>query len=231
VVYGWLHELFGEVCPACGGPTPAGFCAVCAASFASVRDPCRRCGLGKPVAHCPARAPEWRVAAVTAPLMYSPPLDHYVHALKYHGARALARSLALLIVAALRSQAADVDALVPVPLHRARLYSRGYNQAAELARALGRELGLPTLERGIGRRAAASSQTAQGAVARRASVAQAFGVRRNLAGRRIAIVDDVLTTGATANSLATALLAAGAERCVVWAVARTPERATQPPNV
>jgi ComF family protein len=145
-----------------------------------------------------------------------------VQALKYRGVRALGRALGLALAPALDAVGGDVDAIVAVPLHRARLRERGYNQAVEIGRTLARELKLPLLQRGIARCVAGASQTGQSASERRASVARAFAVRRDLRGQRIAIVDDVLTTGATVNALAAALRNAGAAHCVAWAVARTP---------
>jgi ComF family protein len=162
---------------------------------------------------------------VLAPLAYGAPLDHYLHAFKYRGARALGRALGLLLAPSLRPAAVRLDGLVPVPLHRARLRERGYNQAREIARTLGRELELPLVERGIVRRRAGEAQARQGAAQRRAGIARAFAVTRNCSGRRLAIVDDVITTGATVNALAAELLAAGARVCVAVAVARTGERA------
>jgi ComF family protein len=162
---------------------------------------------------------------VLAPFSYGPPLDHYVHALKYRGSRTLGRAFALLIVPTLVAMRGAIDALVAVPLHHTRRCERGYNQAQELARTLAHELELPALERGIARRLATPTQTGQGAGERLASVAHAFRVTRSLAGLRIAIVDDVVTTGATVNALAAELRAAGAARCSVIAVARTPEPA------
>jgi ComF family protein len=227
-----MPGLFVELCPACGGSSERGFCAVCSAQFARVVDACRRCGLTKPVRHCPLAQMNWDVDAVLAPLRYGAPLDHYVHALKYRGARLLGRAFALLLASSLGSLRDDIDALVAVPLHRARLRERGYNQAQEIARTLGRELTLPALERGIARRGETLKQTGQTARQRRAGVARAFRVERDLSGRRIAIVDDVVTTGATINALAAELRAAGAVRCVALAVARTPEpKPTQPRNV
>jgi ComF family protein len=131
--------------------------------------------------------------------------------------------LALLVAPALRVGAAKVDALVAVPLHAARMRERGYNQAGEIARALARELALPLLQRGIRRCGTGVSQTSKNARQRRTNVATAFVVDRNVRGLRLAIVDDVVTTGATVNALATALCAAGAANCVAWAVARTAE--------
>jgi ComF family protein len=224
MVYGMWDALFVESCPACGLASRGGFCAVCAEVLPRVRHACARCGLARPVSRCPLRGARWPVAAVVGPFDYAPPLDHYVHALKYRGARSLGRALALLVAPALTALRFELDALVPVPLHRARRCERGYNQACEIARPLARELGLPLLERGIARRTLSAAQTGQTARQRRASVASAFAVSRDFAGLRVAIVDDVVTTGATVNALAAEIERAGARRCIAVAVARTPER-------
>jgi len=219
-----LDQLFFEVCPGCAEASRAGLCAVCAAALVRVADPCERCGLGRPVASCPRRGRPWHVERVLAPFAYSAPLDGYVHALKYRGARRLGRTLALALVDVLRDAARGVDALVPVPLHPRRLRERGFNQATEITRTLGRALDRPVLLAGIRRRGAEVAQAGRGAAERLENVANAFVVERRLAGARLAIVDDVVTTGATVNALAAALRRAGAARCDVWAVARTPER-------
>lgn len=225
-----LGVLFREICPACGGFSRAGFCHVCAADLPRTCDPCPGCGLARPVARCPRAAARWHVDTVLAPFAYEPPLDHHVQQLKYAGARALGRAFGLLLAPAVRDACRDVDALVAVPLHPARLRERGYNQAIEIARALCRRLDTPVLLHGIERRHASRSQTGGSAAQRRAGVAAAFRVAPDLAGLRIAIVDDVITTGATVNALAAALLAAGATRCVAIAAARTPEAPRQARN-
>ncbi len=218
-----LGRLFVESCPGCAGPADSGFCAPCRAQLTRVAAPCPACGLAQPVARCPRRPGAWRVSAVVAPFHYAAPLDGYVHALKYRGARNVGRALGLLLASAARP--GDIDALVPVPLHPRRLRERGYNQATEISRALRQAFALPLLLRGIERRGPHVPQTGQAAAARARNVATAFAVVRNVAGLRIAIVDDVITTGATVNALAAALLAAGAARCEAWAVARTAETA------
>ena len=222
--------LFRETCPGCGGMSGAGFCSVCAADLPRTSDPCSGCGLSRPVARCPRQAAPWQVEAVVAPFAYAPPLDHHIQQLKYAGARSLGRAFGLLLAPAVREACGDVDALVAVPLHPTRLRERGYNQAIEIALTLRRSLDMPVLLRGIERRHASPSQTGGSAAQRRASVAAAFRVARSLAGLRIAIVDDVITTGATVNALAAELLAAGAARCIAVAAARTPEAAHQPRN-
>ena len=225
-----LDVLFREICPSCGGVSGAGFCSVCAADLPRASNPCSGCGLARPVARCPRQTAPWQVDSVVAPFVYAPPLDHHIHQLKYAGARSLGRAFGLLLAHVVRGACSDVDALVAVPVHPTRLRERGYNQAIEIARPLCRTLGMPVLLRGIERRHASPSQTGGGAAQRRATVAAAFRVTRSLAGLRIAIVDDVITTGATVNALAAALLAAGAARCIAVAAARTPETARQPWN-
>jgi len=220
-----LDAAFVSSCAGCGGGVAngTGFCATCTADLPRVTAPCTRCGLPQPVGRCPRTASAWHVDGVAAPLVYAPPVDLLVQELKYRGGRALGRALALVVAPALVTLRDGVDALVPVPLHARRHRERGYNQADEIARGLGQALDLPVLRRGIARRTATLPQTAAAAAARRANVAHAFAVRRDVTGLRLAIVDDVMTTGATVNALATALLQAGAARCVVWAVARTLE--------
>jgi ComF family protein len=221
MLYEWLIDaLLPELCPACREPSRLGFCSTCTARFARVENPCGRCGLPLPVAHCP-RASLAHIARVVAPFIYAAPLAAHVQALKYHGARPTGRALALAAVEALRAERERVDALVAVPLHPQRLRARGYNQSVEIARTLARHLRLPLLAAGVRRVAAGESQTRLDANARHASMAAAFAVTRSFTGLGVAIVDDVITTGATANALARALSAAGAARVDAWAVART----------
>lgn len=209
-----------EFCPSCHETSGSGFCAVCAAAFAAVTAPCRGCGLPAGSA-CPRSNGDWLVARVFAPYRYAPPLDGFVQALKYHRRRALGRAMALLLAGRLAREGPELDGLVPVPLHGSRLRERGYNQAVEIAQALGAQLRLPVLTRGIHRHAAAAGQTGRSAAQRLANVRDAFAVTRNVAGLKLAIVDDVITTGATVNALAARLVAAGAEPPEAWAVART----------
>jgi ComF family protein len=216
-----LGKLFCDLCPGCGGRAAAGFCAACSAALARVPAPCRTCGLALPAGRCPRRGLAWHVDAVVAPFEYAAPLDGHVQARKYRGARHLGRALGLLLAPAVRAE--NVDALVPVPLHPRRMRERGYNQATEIARTVGRAFALPLLLRGVERRGPYAPQTGQSAAERARNVASAFAVARDVAAMRIAIVDDVITTGATVNALAAQLRAAGAARCVAWAIARTPE--------
>ncbi len=119
---------------------------------------------------------------------------------------------------------AGADAVAPVPLHRFRLLSRRFNQAAEIARPLARQAGLDYLPDALTRQTHTPSQGGRSARGRRLNVGKAFSVteegRRRIKGRRILLVDDVLTTGATAEACARALIEAGARAVDLAVVAR-----------
>ncbi len=216
-----IAKLFPEVCPRCRGATERGFCAGCRGDFAVVTNACKRCGLPRPVMHCPQRDKPWQVDSIFAPYSYCMPLHHHVQALKFNRARKLGRALGLLLAESLEPHSGGIDALVPVPMHPHRVRLRGYNQAVEIARSLAAELAIPLLIRGIRRRSAAPPQTALDARHRLKNLEGAFSIERPVEGLRLAIVDDVITTGATINALARSLQAAGAGMPDAWAVART----------
>lgn len=126
----------------------------------------------------------------------------------------------------------EADAVVPVPMHPARLLRRRYNQAAEIARPLARLGGVAYLPDALMRLRDTHSQGGRSASGRRRNVAAAFAVpearRHRVIGRRIVLVDDVLTTGATAEGCARALLAAGADQVSLAVVARVTELQARP---
>jgi len=177
----------------------------------------RRCG------RC-VRSPEAWVACRCA-VDYGFPWDRLVAGFKYGGRPELARPLAGRLAAALNE--ADrrwPDWIVPVPLAPARLADRGYNQAWELARRLGRLLDRPSSAAWLHRDREREAQAGLDRAARQRNLRGVFSVStaHRFTGRRVALVDDVLTTGATAAEATRALLAAGASEVAVWAFARTP---------
>ena len=217
--------ILPELCQRCGGAHGAGFCRDCRLEFTPNAAPCRVCGCG-PLPdgrrQCDFHDRNWQLACVVAPLLYAPPLEGYVQRLKFARERALGRAFGQLLAEAAAARRSAVDALVSVPLHPERLLQRGFNQALEIARAVSAVLRVPVLRSGIRRSRATLPQTRSGCAQRYANLEGAFEVRRSLEGRRLAIVDDVITTGATANALAAALYGAGAVHVEAWAVARTP---------
>jgi ComF family protein len=148
-----------------------------------------------------------------------------VHALKFRGRRVLAAPLGDLIADLAWTTALPYgrpELLVPVPLHPGRERERGYNQALLLARRVGRAWGVPVCADALERTLATRPQTELSAEARRANVRGAFSLRRPepVAGRHVALIDDVVTTGSTAAACARCLEAGGASRVGVLAVAR-----------
>ena len=152
---------------------------------------------------------------------YRFPVDRLVQRFKFAGDLALGHWLALALASRVREEPRP-DVLVAVPLSRARLRERGFNQSIEIARAVGRELGLPHERHAVRKMRETPAQQGLGRRARQANLRDAFRCDVSLAGRRVAIVDDVLTTGATARALSRVLNRAGAAQVFVWTVARAP---------
>ena len=222
----FLWRLMPGVCVLCRSRSgrPIDLCAACEADLPRNVDPCPRCAGPTPVpgGTCPAcqLAPPPYAAAV-APFLYRPPLTRLIHGLKRGNGLLEARVLAHLSLDAFRA-APPPDVLVPVPLTWRRRVARGYNQAALLAARLARPSGLPVDYRSVTRVRHTAPQQSLDAASRRRGLRDAFSCREGLAGADVAIVDDVLTTGATAAEIARTLLGAGARTVRIWAVARTP---------
>jgi ComF family protein len=144
----------------------------------------------------------------------------------------LAGLFALWLSRAARDLIEDADAVVPVPLHPLRLITRRFNQAAEIARPLARRAGLAYWPEAVIRRRDTPSQGGRSGAGRRRNVVGAFEAPKHMwakvAGRRILLIDDVITTGATAEACARVLKAAGAACVHVATVARVQERQTRP---
>jgi ComF family protein len=211
--------LFGGSCYLCRGAASRLLCAECEADLPRLAPPlCPRCALpspgGEPCGSCLARPPHFD--ATTAALQYAFPADALIHSLKFRGELALAPFLAGLLKE--RIAAERIDCLVPVPLSRQRLKERGYNQAVEIARHLGQGRMLTAAcERGRD----TAPQLELPFDERQRNVRGAFSCSIPLAGSTVAIVDDVMTTGATLDEMAKTLKRAGAARVVNWVVART----------
>jgi ComF family protein len=159
--------------------------------------------------------------ATLAALRYAFPADQLIMRLKYTAHLPLAILLGNLLGKRLPLQERLPDLLIPMPLHRARLAERGFNQALEIARPLARISGVPIQTTGILRARNTASQADLSAKQRLANVRRVFDSRVGFQGMSVAIVDDVMTTGASLNELAHTLKRAGAVRVENWVVART----------
>lgn len=192
-----LPRLPAARCPRCARPTPLG----------------ETCGI------CLRRPPAF--AAATAVFRYAYPFDILAQRLKYHGELAVARLLAEFLATALAGRDDRPDLLIPMPLHPLRLRERGFNQAQEIARHLARQLRLPLEPQALRRLRHTPAQVGQDLAARRRNIRGAFAADQALDGLRIALLDDVMTSGASLNELARTARRAGAQHVEVWILART----------
>ena len=211
-----------QPCILCGTLSQEGvWCRACDASLPSLdASLCPVCALptwnGEICGACLKKPPYFkRTVAVYA---YAFPLDKLMLALKYGAKFHLAERLGDKV-----SQYVKVipDCLVAMPLHPARLRERGFNQSLQLARRIGKQLALPVLLSACKRVRDTPSQSTLPWKARRRNMHKAFICSSEVTGKHVAVVDDVMTTGATLNELAWALLNAGATEVSVWVVART----------
>jgi ComF family protein len=226
-----LDLVFPPLCPVCDGILGAGrrdpLCGACWEGFGRIAPPwCRCCGAPLGIeglcGACRGRRP--RFAYARAAVLYGDLVREAIHAFKFGGRRGLANPLGDLLAGVGLSAlpGAAPDALVPVPLHPRRARERGYDQALLLAGRLERAWGVPVVADVLLRAVPTRPQTDLDAAARRRNVRDAFAVRRAepIAGRHIVLVDDVLTTGATAGECARTLYRAGAAAVGVLTVAR-----------
>jgi ComF family protein len=233
-----VHFFLPSPCLGCGAPLPAGraplaLCPPCRGALRPAPAPaCDGCGVALPAAALPAgfrcgacRARPPAFLRLVAPWSYAPPLDGVIRALKFGRLDFLGEDLAAAIFAGAPPAAglAGCDLVVPVPLHWRRRLARGYNQAERIARPLARRLGV-AIGAALARRRATPPQTTLGRDERRRNLRGAFAVRRpgRVRGRTVALVDDVVTTGATLDEAARCLLRAGAAAVVAVAAARRP---------
>ncbi|EGV31797.1 phosphoribosyltransferase [Thiorhodococcus drewsii AZ1] len=226
-----ISWFFPPTCVLCGAPGDAGrdLCAGCDADLPRNRICCARCALpfespvpsGTLCGRCQKREPPFD-RCMTA-FRYEAEIPSLVGGAKFEGRLNLVRLLGQCLAVEVNARGLSMPhALVPVPLHPRRLRERGYNQALEIARVLGRELALEVDPDCCTRIAATPPQARLDARARRRNLRRAFSAREPFGWSHVAIVDDVVTTASTIVELSRVLRRAGAERIDVWAVARTP---------
>ncbi len=223
-----LDLLFPPHCAVCER-LGAWLCANCIDKIEPIEPPvCQICGLPRVGANraaicsrCQSSPPQ--IDGLRAYAIHDGLLRKAIHQFKYEDLRALAEPLGRLMADGWKRLAPpglELDAIVPVPLHRSRQRQRGYNQASLLAEALGTRLQLPVLEGAMVRTRDTAPQVNLGAQERRANVRDAFQCTRSgLTDRRLLLVDDVYTSGATLESGCLALRDAGASS--VWACTLT----------
>ena len=218
-----LDWLFPLRCVACGedGANGRDLCAACYAALPWQGTACPRCALPVPTESiCPGcRTSDAPLTRVHATFAYAFPVDRLLPRLKFHHDFAAGRVLAQ-CMGERCARLPRPDALVPVPLHRARLRRRGYDQALELARPLARALRLPLRDDLLRRCKATTAQSRLDAAARRHNLRDAFTAVEAGLPAHGALIDDVMTTGATLKAAARALRVAGVQRVDAWVCAR-----------
>ncbi|MBK6632036.1 MAG: ComF family protein [Betaproteobacteria bacterium] len=187
--------LTGPLCPVCALPTPDG--SICGA--------------------CQNAPPHYD--ATSAPFPYAFPVAHLIQGLKYRHRLPLAGWLANALALCMTSP--RVDCILPLPLSAQRMKERGFNQAQEIARPLALRLDVPLMSDACIRVLNGAPQASLPWKARQANIRNAFECRIDLTGKSVAVVDDVMTTGATLNEFARTLKLHGARRVENWVAART----------
>ena len=236
-----LDVALPPLCPSCREPLGGGvgLCAECWSKLSLIEPPyCAR--LGIPFAYDPgqgllsmeaiANPPAYERAR--AAVRYDDIARALVHAYKYGDRLDLAPLLAGWMARAGRELLADADALIPVPLHWRRLWARRFNQSATLAREIGKKANVPVLHNALKRARATAHQVGLSKTQRAENVQGAFRVptdaKGEVTGRRIVLIDDVLTSGATSDTCARVLLRAGAKAVDVLVFARVVSPARVP---
>ena len=226
-IYNNLFRLVNSTCPLCGSKSRSreSLCTGCQADIQSAEPVCRRCAVplnptdGLECGACQKDPPLYRSVYCFAP--YAAPLDRLILQFKFQQKLYIGKKLGALMAQDIMSrQLPQPDVLLPIPLHSRRLRQRGYNQALELARPIATELGVSLDFNNCVRTKETTEQIGLSAKLRRSNLKGAFELKDNFQGKRVAIVDDVMTTGSTVSELSRQLLQAGATSVDVWVCAR-----------
>lgn len=221
----FVRGLLSQECVLCGAATREPFCPPCLADLPHHAAPaCPICalptGTGEVCGHCLKTPPAFD--RTIAALDYAFPVDALIHALKYGGHLALIEALTQPLIARLATQPRP-DLLMPVPLHPARLRARGFNQSLELARPIARAQALPLDSSACRRTRDTRPQAELKGEERNRNLRGAFICDKALTGLHVAVLDDVMTTGATLHEISCVLRERGAAAISVWVIARTLE--------
>ncbi len=225
LITGALDLLFPPKCALCGVEAPEPVCEDCRGKMALLGAPfCRKCGLPADgaVARCLQCRQYYTFDSARSAGWHEEGLREAIHLLKYQGRRGLAKPLARIMAESRAGQGISAEAIVPVPLHRSRLRSRGFNQSELLARELSVSYGIPVLPNALIRRRDTPPQVGRSAEERLESLRDAFEVRHpeRVAGLNLLVIDDVFTTGSTASEVSRTLKLSGAGRITVFTLSR-----------
>lgn len=225
--------IFTQLCLLCGTETNQGFCQYCSSTLPFNKTCCSRCALPITTAQtlcgeCLKHPPSFDRSL--SPFLYQTPISLLIKSLKHQGQLTNARLLANLFSKQFPLPP-NIDMIVPIPLQPKRIQLRGFNQSSELARQLSKTYNIPWKSNILFRYNDKHQQQGADRKTRLTNIKQAFYVKQPLRSnqQRIAIIDDVMTTGATANDAARALKDQGASHVEVWAISRTPKQKSRNP--
>ena len=224
-------SLFDQQCVLCCGLSAnSAICQPCMAELPRPLHPCNICGIeiSDPHSiHCSQCQPGISIInRCYTGLTYQSPVDFLVQRLKFHADFTVSNSLGAWFANELSNRIETTPELViPIPLHPGRHFQRGFNQAVELARPIAKKLGAELSTNAVHRIRPTASQSGLNAQSRAANLQTAFAAKPDrIKNRHVAIVDDVMTTGATTQSLANTLIEAGAAQIDLYILARTPRK-------
>lgn len=213
------------LCIGCGHPiqTLQHFCPACASRLECINHACYLCGLethnsGSICAACLYDPPRWQ--NMIAPLIYQKFSRDLMIQLKFNEDLYLANSLVSHLIKHFQRHKSRPEVLVPVPLHQNRLIDRGYNQAFEIANILARQLNIPIDTQALKRTRHTESQLGLSANQRQKNILKAFKYESAIKYSHVAVVDDIVTSGSTANEITKTLHRAGVDNVEVWGLAR-----------
>ncbi|MCP4188256.1 MAG: ComF family protein [Gammaproteobacteria bacterium] len=214
-----------QLCPGCAARLDHHqiFCTACRQRLKPINNPCRLCGLENQsqddtCAACLYDPPHWQ--HLLTPFQYQGLTRELLMRFKFSESLYLANTLVKTAIHYFELQKPQPEVLLPVPLHHDRLMQRGYNQAFEIAQLLSRELNIKVDTQSLQRLRHTEAQAGLTAYAREKNILNAFGCRKPLGYQHVAVVDDIVTTGATANEITRVLHRAGVETIEIWALAR-----------
>lgn len=219
------HFLLKQNCILCAGHQGGslGICNACLEDLPwHTHAQCQQCAMpthGRLCGSCISASPHFD--ATHALFNYAYPLDRLLQHYKYHDSLHLAHTFSSLWLDKKNHLFSDIDVLIPMPMHPARLKQRGFNQALEIARPLGRKTQIPIDYQSCRRIKLTPPQASLPLKDRVKNIRGVFSYENNLQGQRVAMVDDVMTSGASLNELAKTLKQAGAAHVECWVMART----------
>jgi len=218
-------KLLSTPCLLCGTHTnQVSICTSCAHSLPQLAHVCQRCALPIPLGkHCGQCLIKPPIRHLTFCLYsYQSPIDQLIAALKYHDQLSVSDFFAQQFLTQLKANNHPMPAcLIPIPLHPKRLRHRGYNQSAELAKTLSKQLNIPYDDRTLIRIKNTRPQTSLPYSQRKKNIHSAFKCQNQSLPNHIALIDDVLTTGHTADMAAKTLIQNGVKKVELWTIART----------